>query len=75
MSDISSKTHEPIHTTIILQIFVARSEATVYNILMVKKISPVYILGLMTSIKAHFMLIAIYIAQLVLFDASKLIPP
>lgn len=75
MPNISSKPFQPIHTTIILQITVARSEPTVYNILMVKNIRPVYIFGLMTSIKAHFMLIAIYIAQLVLFDASKLIPP
>ena len=42
---------------------------------MVKKSIASYNFGLMTAIKAHFMLIAIYITQLILFDSSKLIAP
>lgn len=42
---------------------------------MVKKYLTTYNFGLITAIKAHFMLIAIYIAQLILFDSSKLIAP
>lgn len=42
---------------------------------MVKKTAVTYNFGLLTSIKAHFMLVAIYIVQLILFDSSKLITP
>lgn len=42
---------------------------------MVKKHAVSYRAGILTAVKAHFLLAGAYIAQLILFDASKLIPP